>query len=346
MQGCMSSFSPGAKIFHAIAKSFTRGRCESPFDDRVQLVILQDRTAQGIVFLCLGVFTFTIQDAIIKNISGIYPVTQVVAIRSLVALPILAGIVQVEIGLKALFSPRAGWLTLRAFTLFLSYTTYYLAFPVLPLAEAVALFFTAPLLITVLAGPVLAEKIGWRSWAAITVGLAGVVIMLRPGTALFEPAAVLSLLSALLYAAAALMTRRLGIAEKASVMTFYSVWVYLAAAIGLAVLLQGAEISTTSHPSLSFLLRPWGKPTGSDFLLMAACGVIAAIAMTLLTNAYRAAPANIVAPFEYTGILWLPLWGFMFFSEIPRWTTALGALLIIASGIAVLRQPKASNSSN
>jgi drug/metabolite transporter (DMT)-like permease len=75
---------------------------------------------------------------------------------------------------------------------------------------------------------------------------------------------------------------------------------------------------------------------------MALCGLIAAIAMTFLTNAYRAAPANVVAPFEYTGLLWLPLWGFVFFAEVPLWTTALGALLIVASGITVLRYPQRS----
>jgi drug/metabolite transporter (DMT)-like permease len=294
------------------------------------------RKPQGILFLCLGIFIFTIQDAIIKQISGSYPVTEVVAIRSLVALPILACVVHVETGLSAIFSSRAGWLTIRALILFLSYTTYYLAFPVLPLAEAVALFFTAPLLITVLAGPFLGERIGWRAWLAVTAGFAGVLIMLRPGTALFEPAALLSLLSALLYAVAALMTRRLGNTEKASVMTFYSVWVYLVGAVGLALILDAAD-STGSHPSLAFLLRPWTIPGSGDFLLMAACGLIAAVAMTLLTTAYRVAPAHVVAPFEYTGILWLPLWGFLFFAEIPQWTTALGTLLIVASGIAVLR---------
>jgi drug/metabolite transporter (DMT)-like permease len=300
----------------------------------------QNHRTKGILFLCVGVFIFTIQDAIIKQISGNYPVTEVVAIRSLVALPILAILVQAEAGLRAIISPRAGWLTLRAFILFLSYTTYYLAFPVLPLAEAVALFFTAPLLITMLAGPFLGERISWHVWLAITVGFAGVIIMLRPGTALFEPAGLLSLLSALLYATATLMTRRLGIAEKASVMTFYSVWVYLVSAIGLALFLKGAVLPTTSHPSLSFLLKPWNMPGGRDFLLMALCGLIAAIAMTLLTNAYRAAAANVVAPFEYTGLLWLPLWGFVFFAEVPQWTTILGALLIVASGITVLRYPQ------
>jgi drug/metabolite transporter (DMT)-like permease len=300
----------------------------------------KNHRTQGILFLCVGVFIFTIQDAIIKQISGSYPVTEVVAIRSLVALPILAGIVQAETGLRAILSPRAGWLILRAFTLFLSYTTYYLAFPVLPLAEAVALFFTAPLLITMLAGPFLGERTSWHAWLAITVGFVGVIIMLRPGTALFEPAGLLSLLSALLYAAAALMTRRLGIAEKASVMTFYSVWVYLVSAIGLALFLKVAVMPTSLHPSLSFLLRPWNMPESRDFLLMAVCGLIAAIAMTLLTNAYKTAPTNVVAPFEYTGLLWLPLWGFVLFAEVPLWTTALGALLIVTSGITVLRYPQ------
>jgi drug/metabolite transporter (DMT)-like permease len=305
-------------------------------------VKIKDHSTQGILFLCLGVFVFTIQDAIIKQISGSYPVTEVVAIRSLIALPILAGIVHADTGLRAVLSPRFGWLAFRAFTLFLSYTTYYLAFPLLPLAEAVALFFTAPLLITVLAGLFLKERISWRSWLAINAGLAGVVLILRPGSSLFQPAVLLSLLSALLYAVAALMTRRLGIEEKASVMTFYSVVVYLIGAISLALVLQVVVGSSTSNPSLAFLLRAWSLPATRDFLLMAACGLIAAIAMTLLTTAYRVAPANVVAPFEYTGILWLPLWGFIFFAEIPRWTTILGAMLIVASGTAVLRAPRRS----
>jgi drug/metabolite transporter (DMT)-like permease len=300
----------------------------------------QNRSSQGILFLCLGVFVFTIQDAIIKQISGTYPVTEVVAVRSLVALPILASIVHADTGLAAVLSPRFGWLAFRALTLFLSYTTYYLAFPLLPLAEAVALFFTAPLLITVLAGLFLEERVGWRSWLAIGTGLSGVILILRPGTALFEPAVLLSLLSALLYAVAALMTRHLGIVEKASVMTFYSVVVYLFGAIGLALLLNTVVSPSPSNSSFAFLLRPWSLPGTRDFLLMAACGLIAAVAMTLLTTAYRVAQANVVAPFEYTGILWLPLWGFIFFAELPRWTTIIGAMLIVTSGIAVLGNPR------
>jgi drug/metabolite transporter (DMT)-like permease len=298
---------------------------------------MQNRTALGIVFLCLGVFVFSLQDAIIKQVSGAYPVTEAVVIRSLIAIPLLAAFVHAEAGISSIASPRSRWMTVRAFILFLSYTTYYLAFPALPLAEAVALFFTAPLFITMLAIPMLGERVEWRSWTAILIGFIGVLIMLRPGTVLFEPAALLSLLSALMYGLAAVMTRRLGITETASVMSFYQNGVYLVGAGSLALALGTMGAGDASHPSLAFLVRPWTRPNIPDFLLMAACGAIAAIGMTFITQAYRIAQANLVASFEYTGILWAPMWGFLFFSEVPRWTTAVGAALIVSSGLVALR---------
>jgi drug/metabolite transporter (DMT)-like permease len=241
-----------------------------------------------------------------------------------------------ESGLESILSKRGFWLALRAIAMFLSYTAYYLAFPALPLAEAVALFFAAPLFITMMAIPVLKEKVGWRSWAAIFVGLAGVLVILQPGSALFEPAALLSLLAAFLYGVSALMARRLGSTDSASVMTFYAMAVYLTGAIVLAVVLHLAGVEVASHPSLQFLVRPWVIPSAPDLLLMAACGLIAAVAMTLLTHAYRISQANLVTSFEYSGVLWAPLWGFLFFSELPRWSTMIGAGLIVASGLLVL----------
>src|SRR5262245_26516405 len=115
---------------------------------------MRNRTTLGIISLCLGIFVFSAQDAIIKHLSGSYSVTQAVVIRSLVALPILALLIHRESGLASILSGRAFWLVLRATAMFVSYTGYYLAFPVLPLAEAVALFFAAPLFITVMAIPV------------------------------------------------------------------------------------------------------------------------------------------------------------------------------------------------
>lgn len=300
----------------------------------------QERNKLAILFLCLGVLVYSLQDAVIKKVSGDYAVTQALFIRSLVAVPLLICFVQVEVGIKAIRSPQTGWLVLRSLGLFLSYTAYYIAFPALPLAEAVALYFTVPLFIIVLAGPLLKENVPWTSWMAVAVGFAGVLIILQPGTALFEPAALFSLLSAMLYGLCAILARRLGKTEPASVMTFYQNLVFMVAAVVVALLLHAAEIREAVHPSLDFLVRPWRRPPAGDFLLMASCGAIAAVGATMLTHAYRIGEANRVGSFEFTGILWLPLWGFLFFDELPRWTTAFGAALIVMSGLIALRSPR------
>jgi drug/metabolite transporter (DMT)-like permease len=298
---------------------------------------MHNNPVRGITYLCLGVFVFSLQDAIIKQVSGAYPLTEVVSIRSLVGLPILLALVQREVGWRAIFASDVGRLALRAFMLFLSYTAYYMAFPALPLADAVALYFTVPLFVTALAGPFLGERAGWRVWAAVLVGFVGVMVMLRPGSGLFEPAALLSLLAAVLYGCAMLMGRRLGAAQPAAVMSFYQNGVFLLGAACTALLLNRLGIVQAAHPSLSFLVRPWVWPTLADGLLMAVCGGVAVTGMMFLSSAYRAARASLVTPFEYTGILWGPLWGFLFFSEVPRWTTVAGGAIIVASGLVALR---------
>jgi len=304
---------------------------------------MQNRNALGIVYLCLGVFVFSLQDAIIKFISltGSYPVTQAVSIRSLVAIPLLFAMVCFEAGPRALLSANAKWLLLRALVLFISYTTYYLAFPALPLADAVALFFIVPLFVTALAVPFLGERAGLASWAAVFAGFAGVLVMLQPGVGVFEPAALLSLVSALMYAAAMLMTRKLGVGEAASVMSFYQNIVVLLGALAIAGVSYGIGVHTATHPSVAFLVRAWEMPSLRDFLLMGFCGVVAASGMFFLSQAYRIARASSVTAFEYTGILWAPLWGFLFFAEVPRLTTLAGAAMVVGAGLVALRGSKA-----
>ncbi len=302
--------------------------------------MIQPDAARGIRFLCAGVFVFSLQDAVVKQVSGDYPLSQVITIRSLVALPILLVLVQVEAGWRAIFTPHFRSLAMRACLMFGAYTTYYMAFPAMNLAYAVALYFTVPLFVTALAGPFLGEKIGLKVWAALTVGFGGVLVILQPGSGLFEWAALLSLVSALLYATSMLMARRIGTAQPASVMTFYQNGVFLAGALVIAACTHWMGIEDAGHPSISFLVRPWVWPTWMDGMLIASCGVIASAGMLLLTHAYRISPANLVTPFEYTGILWAPLWGFLFFSEVPRLTTVMGALLIAAAGMAALHEAR------
>lgn len=302
---------------------------------------MQNRAALGILCLCLGIFIFSLQDAIIKAVSGDYPLTQVVATRCLVSAPILLAMIHFEGGIGAIISPEFRTLAGRAALLLLAYTTYYMAFPALPLADAVALYFTVPLFTIALAAPLLGEAIGWRRISAVLVGFAGVLVMLRPGEGLFEPAALLSLFAAVTYALAMLLARKVGSSASATVMAFYQNGVYLAGALGMAAFFHLTGIHEASHKSLDFLVRPWVWPTLKDFLLLASCGVIAAVAMMLITQAYRVAKASVVTSFEYTGMFWAPLWGFLFFGEIPYLTTIAGAALIVVAGLFALSSPAA-----
>ena len=199
----------------------------------------------------------------------------------------------------------------------MAYTTYYLAFPSMPLANIVALWFTVPLFVTALAGPFLGEKVGVRRWAAAIVGFAGVLIIVRPLTDSFSLASLLPIASALTYSISALMARRMGETESAPVMSFYQNLVYLLVALVMAVIFGGGAFEGTSNPSLEFLVRGWVTPSWIDLALLAACGVIASIATVLLTQAYRMAEANFVACFEYSAIIWATLGGYLFWREVP-----------------------------
>jgi len=297
---------------------------------------MQNRIVIGIISLCLGVLVFSLQDPLVKAVSSTYPVTEVMAIRSIVALPILIFLVHIDVGLSAILSKRFGMLTARAFMQFSSYTIYYLAIAALPLADAVALYFMAPLFIMALAGPYLGERVSWKTLTTVVIGMLGVLVMLRPGAGLFDWAALLSLGSALLYGFSQLMARKIGDTESSTIMAFYQNGAYLVGAAVVAGTFWLAGITHAAHPSLEFLVRPWVWPATQDFLAMAACGFVASAGMILLSQGYRLAPANRVATFEYTGIIWSPLWGFLFFAEVPRSTTAIGAALIVGAGLLAL----------
>ena len=295
-----------------------------------------DRTLLGILNLCAGVFVFTAQDTILKAVSGNYPLTEAMALRAVVAGPILGFIIWRSEGFAAL-ARNAGFLFARAVVLFFAYFAYYLAFPALPLADAVALYFTVPLFVVVLAGPYLGERSNAKVWGAVLIGLVGVVVMLRPGAGLFEPAALLSLFSALAYAFGQLMARKEGATTSAAVFAFWQNGFFLAIAVALPLIFTTLGITDAPHPSLKFLVRPWVWPPLNDALLMMSCGVIAAAGTILLVNGYRLAPANTAAAFEYTGLIWVTLFAFAFFGEIPGTATIIGAFFIVAAGLLALK---------
>lgn len=297
---------------------------------------LQGQNTRGILFLVAGVAVFSVQDLILKLLSGGYPLHQAMVLRSLTAIPFLLVLVHLDGGLRSLFTPGTRAMVWRGVVMFLAYTSYYLALAALPMATTVALYFSAPLFITVLSVFFLAERVGPRRWIALLAGFAGVLIMVRPGSDLFDWAALLPVLSGLTYAISMIAARRLGTTESAAALAFWGNAVFLVAALVMSTIFGSGAFEGGSHPSLAFLLRGWVMPDAFDLMLMMACGVIAAAGLTLLTQAYRIGEASVVTPFEYTGLLWSVVYGWVFWRDWPTMPDWAGIAVIVAAGLYIL----------
>ncbi len=294
---------------------------------------------RGILYLCLGIAVFSVQDVILKLISGGYPLSEAMTIRALVSAPILLVLCARDGGLRTLWTPGLLRMLGRGVILFFAYTFYYLGLAGIPMATAVALYFSAPLFITLLSAVLLGETVGARRRNGVLAGFAGVLIMVRPGSALFDPAALLPVASGLCYALGMVTTRRLGQTETAPALAFWGNAVFLAGALILAILFHGGA---GGSPSLDFLTRPWVMPDARDAAMMAACGVIAAAGLTLLTQAYRIGEAAAVAPFEYSAMIWGVLNGWAVWGDLPDTVGWAGIAVIVGAGLYVLgRSPRA-----
>jgi len=297
---------------------------------------LNERT-KGVLYLLGGGAVFLFQDLVIKTISDRYPLPEVLAMRCVVAYVALAVLIHYDGGFRGIRTRHLRLQLLRAVMLFASYTCYYLSLAALPLAEAVGINFSAPLIIVALSGPMLAERVGWRRWMAVGLGFAGVLVMLRPGLGVFDIAALLPLGAAATYAVAQIMARHLGATDRASVMAFYQNTANFTGALLLGVLVGSGAYAESAHPSMQFLLRAWSMPEGVELLMIASTGLVAAVGSWCLTNAYRLAEANVVAPFEYTSIIWAVLAGLLVWGEVPDGYTIFGILMVVGTGIYVLR---------
>ena len=291
---------------------------------------------KAIAFLCSGALIFTLQDVVIKLMSGGFPLSEIMAIRCVVALIPLLVLVHYDGGVGRL-RIRYPWpLVARGALLLGSYTSYYLAIAAIPLAEAISLSYSAPLFIALLAAPILGEKPRISSWFAIIVGFRGVLIVCRPGASVIDPATILAVGGAAFYALAQLMARRLGIGERASIMSLMQNLVFFIAAVAMGAIAGRGEFAKMTHPSMQFLLRAWHLPNLRDFLLISSTGLVAGVASWLLTHAYRIGEANVIAPFEYISIPWATAWGILIWGEIPKVHTIVGIIVIIGTGVFVL----------
>ena len=291
---------------------------------------------KGIIFLVLAALVISIQNIAIKWIGGDYSALEIVAFRSLVALPATLIFYRYE-GQRGL--PKTQNLKLQYFRgllLFLSYTTFMMGLAALPLADIEAIRFSAPLMITLLSVFMLGEKVGPRRWVALMVGFLGVLLIVKPGSANFNLGSVFILLSVLFYALMVILTRKLKSNDSSATMSYFSSQVYLLLALLLAPLpLIVGELSNP-HPSIAFVLRAWSMPSLVDFLIMSGLGLIWAVWMYLMSRAYSLAEASVVAPFEYVSLPINIMWGFLIWGDIPTWVTIAGALLTLSSGLYVL----------
>lgn len=295
----------------------------------------------GIMFVLLAILAISVNDMLIKFLSGGYPLHQMVFTRSAIGICFSFVLVQVEGGWRILRTRTPGLHLLRVTMIVIANSSFFAALAVLTLAEATAIFFIAPLMITLLSIPVLGEKVGPLRLGAVVAGLVGVVIMTRPWLA---PGArdvpvyvyLLPVLGAFTYAVNQVLTRKLGVASKASAMAVYIQSGFIVVSLALYALAgDGRYAAGTDNASMIFLLRAWVWPEGRDIWLFAGLGLNSAIIGYALAQAYRMADAAVVAPFEYAGLPLAIFWGWVIWGDLPGPVVMTGIALILGSGLFV-----------
>jgi drug/metabolite transporter (DMT)-like permease len=287
----------------------------------------------GSVCAFLAVMFFVTNDTTIKFLSGDYALHQIVLIRSLLALVLTICVIAPFNGGLAIFkTKRMPQHFVRGGFTVMANMTFFLGLSVMPLADATAIFFISPILITLFSIIFLGEKVGpWR-WTAILVGFVGVVIMIRPGTETFQLASLYPLVAALSYAILNTMTRRMGSTESAATLSVYIqlTFIIVALAIGLAV--GDGRFGKQADPAMQFLFRAWFWPSVSDFGYFLIIGVGVAAGGFLISQAYRVAEAAFVAPFEFASMPLAIIYGIVIFDEWPDAVAYVGMTLIFAAG--------------
>lgn len=289
-----------------------------------------------VIFVAAASVAFSVNDLVFKLLSGTYPLHEMMLVRSSVALVLIVLFIRVTRGgLHVLRTKRPGLHVLRGGLMITANAAQYAALAALPLADATAVYYSAPLLITVFSVLLLHEKVGpWR-WLAVTTGLFGVTLIVRPGGGAYSGAALLAMLSATVYALSQILTRKIGRTDVALTMTFYGQLALNVCAMIVGLIFAGGALGETGSPAADFLLRRWVWPEATDFLLFVVLGIISAVGGVMMTMAYRDGPPSLVASFEYLALPMSVIWGAVFWGVLPDLISSAGILLILAAGLAV-----------
>ena len=294
---------------------------------------------RAIVLILLGVFFISINDMLIKSLSSSYALHQIVLIRSMIGLVVLAPFLIWEGGVSLLRTDQPFAHAARALLLVMANIFFFGALAVLPLAAATSLFFVAPLFITALAVPVLGETVGPHRLAALIVGFIGVAIIVLPDAnwqGVSTGALSLPILAAVCYAGTNVLTRKLGARAQASAMAIYiqAAFVLMSALVWIAVG-DGRFADTFDSPTMEFLLRAWVWPEVEDYWKIGVIGVMTGGIGFCLSQAYRLGAPATIASYEYVALVLAIFWGWLIFGEVLSGTMLVGIVFIAGAGLYV-----------
>lgn len=271
----------------------------------------------GILLSISGYFVFSFQDATVKWLVADHPVMQVLFMRSIsiVVLCLLLG--RGRLVRQAIGSRNKGPLLLRGAFILAAWSCYYTASRAMPLAQLVTIYFATPLIVTVMSVVFLKEQVRWPRWAGVALGLIGVVVACDPGRVGITWPVGLVLLAAVLWAYTNILVRQISRYETTVTQMLFS----------------NSAFAIACGATLPWL---WVQPSMGELGLMLALGLIGAAGQFLLFEGFRLAAASLVAPFEYTSLVWAFCLSYLIWGDIPRFQVFLGAGLIIASGLLVV----------
>jgi len=268
----------------------------------------------------LGAFaTFSIHDVFIKQLGATYSPFQIVFFGALLSFPLITIVLMSDQKPGTLRPVHPWWIALRSVSGSTAAVCVFYAFGKLPLSQVYGILFAAPLIITVLAIPILGETVRLRRGLAVLVGLVGVLVVLRPGTTPMSSGHIAALFAAFAGALNSIIVRKIGNDERGVVMILYPM---------LANLVLTALILPFVYVEVPI----------ADFGQLAVVSALALLAMGFQIAAYTRGDAIIVAPMQYSQIVWAAIFGALLFGEFPEWQTYVGTAIIVLSGIYILKR--------
>ena len=289
--------------------------------------------------LVAAVFMMSIQEAMFKQFSADLSLWQIFTLRGLLALPLLFIIALVRQQHRCLWQQALStWPLLRSLSMTLMFIAMYAAIPFISLSTVAAGIYTAPVFVTIMSAYAIGEPVGARGWLAITLGFAGVLVILQPGADAFSFWALLPVLGGFLYALSNVITR-----SKCQSMTLTS----LALSLNMALLLAGILLSCVMLlwqadgeliQAYPFLFSDWSTIGVYEWAVIAFLAVLVVAVGMALAGAYQSAPPSTVATFDYSYLIFMVLWDFLFFATPPNLTTVIGIALIVTAGLLVTRR--------